>query len=52
MIDKFEKILDIFLNELIPLTKLSISKGNKIFGAFIVKKSDLSVVCLGTNGLP
>ena len=49
MIDKFEKILDIFLNELIPLTKLSISKGNKIFGAFIVKKSDLSVVCLGTN---
>ena len=49
MIVNFSKILDIFIEDLIPLTKISINKGNKIFGAIIVKKSDLSVVCLGTN---
>ena len=49
MISNYSKILDIFLDHLIPLTNISISNGNKIFGAFIVKKSDLSIVCLGTN---
>ena len=49
MISKFNKILDIFIDDLIPLTKISINKGNKIFGAIIVKKSDLSVVCFGVN---
>jgi tRNA(Arg) A34 adenosine deaminase TadA len=49
MITNFSKILDIFLDELIPLTKISINNGNKIFGAFILKKSDLSIICLGTN---
>ena len=49
MINNFGKILDIFLDELIPLTKKSVNKGNKIFGAFIVKKTDLSIMCLGTN---
>ena len=45
----YERILDIILDDLIPLTKISINEGNKIFGGFIVKKSDLSLVCLGTN---
>ena len=49
MINDFDKILDIFLKNLIPLTKISISNGNKIFGAFVVKKSDLTLVCIGTN---
>ena len=49
MISNFSKILDIFIDELIPLTNISIHKGNKIFGAFILKKSDLSIICLGTN---
>ena len=49
MITNYEKILDIILNDLIPLTKISINEGNKIFGGFIVKKYDLSLVCLGTN---
>ena len=49
MITNYERILDIILNDLIPLTKISINEGNKIFGGFIVKKSDLSLVCLGTN---
>ena len=49
MITNYERILDIILDDLIPLTKISINEGNKIFGGFIVKKSDLSLVCLGTN---
>jgi len=46
---KYNKILDIFLNNLIPETKISVSKGNKIFGAFVLKKTDLSLVVTGTN---
>ena len=42
-------VLDIFINNLIPETKIAVSKGNKIFGAFILKKSDLSLVITGTN---
>ena len=49
MITNYDKILDIILDELIPLTKISIYEGNKIFGGFIVKKSDLSLICVGTN---
>ena len=37
------------LNEIIPATKISITKGNKIFGAAILKKNDLSTVAIGTN---
>ena len=29
------------LNEIIPASKISISKGNKIFGAALLKKKDL-----------
>ena len=46
---KYNKILDIFLNNLIPETKISVSKGNKIFGAFVLNKSDLSLVVTGVN---
>ena len=46
---KYEVILDLFLNKLIPDTKKSVSKGNKIFGAFIIKKDDLSFTISGTN---
>tara|TARA_B100001769_G_C21964509_1_gene518943 strand:+ start:266 stop:838 length:573 start_codon:yes stop_codon:yes gene_type:complete len=49
MLTNFNKILDIFINDLIPLTNISINKGNKIFGAFIVKKLDLSLISIGTN---
>ena len=49
MIRDYNKILDVFIKELIPATKVAINKGNKIFGAFILRKSDLSIVCLGTN---
>ena len=46
---KYNKILDIFLNNLIPETKISVSKGNKIFGAFVLNKIDLSLVVTGVN---
>jgi len=45
----YNSILDIFINNLIPETKIAVSKGNKIFGAFILKKSDLNLVVTGTN---
>jgi len=44
-----EKLLNIFLNEILPLTKKGVAKGNKIFGAAIVKKDDLSTVIAETN---
>ena len=47
---KFYNILILkILNEIIPLTIISISKGNKIFGAAILNKNDLSTVIVGTN---
>ena len=46
---KYNKILDIFLNNLIPETKISVSKGNKIFGGFVLNKTDLSLVVIGLN---
>ena len=49
MITDFNKILNIFIYDLIPLTEISINKGNKIFGAFVVKKKDLRVISLGIN---
>tara|TARA_Y100001970_G_scaffold220418_1_gene270749 strand:- start:218 stop:808 length:591 start_codon:yes stop_codon:yes gene_type:complete len=44
-----EKILNIFLNEVLPLTKKGVAKGNKIFGAAIIKKNDFSLVISETN---
>ena len=46
---KYKIILDLFLNKLIPETKKSVSKGNKIFGAFVIKKVDFSFIISGTN---
>ena len=37
------------LNEIIPATKVAISKGNKIFGAAIINKRDFSTINIGTN---
>ena len=46
---KYNTILDIFLNNLIPDTKISVSKGNKIFGSFVIKKNNLNLIVTGTN---
>ena len=45
----YNSILDIIIDTLIPETKIAVQKGNKIFGAFILKKSNLSLVSIGTN---
>ena len=45
----YNSLLDIFIDTLIPQTKIAVQNGNKIFGAFIIKKSDLSLVITGTN---
>ena len=44
-----EKSLDIFTKEILPLTEKGVSEGNKIFGAAILKKKDLSLVVAGSN---
>ncbi len=44
-----EKILNIFLKEVLPKTEKGVAKGNKIFGAAIIKKDDLSLVVAETN---
>ena len=45
----FNNILDVFIDKLIPETKIAVEKGNKIFGAFIINKLDLNLVVTGTN---
>ena len=44
-----EKFLDIFINEILPLTAKGVDIGNKIFGAAIIKKDDFSLVVVGSN---
>ena len=44
-----EKFLDIFIEEILPLTEKGVDKGNKIFGAAILKKDDFSLVVAGSN---
>ncbi|MEE2999752.1 MAG: nucleoside deaminase [Pseudomonadota bacterium] len=43
------RLLDVIENDIIPKTVTGVSRGNKIFGAAIMKKSDLSLVIAGTN---
>ena len=45
----YSRILDLILNEIIPLTYINVSKGNKIFGGAIISKNDLSTICIGVN---
>ena len=42
-------LINVILKEIIPETKIAISKGNKIFGAAILNKKDLTTVCVGIN---
>ena len=45
----YSRILDLILNEIIPLTYTNVLKGNKIFGGGIISKHDLSTICIGVN---
>ena len=44
-----EKFLDVFKNNILPLTIKGVNRGNKIFGAAIINKDDYSLVTSGSN---
>ena len=44
-----DRLLDVISHEIVPKTRVGVSAGNKIFGAAILRKLDLSVVVAGTN---
>lgn len=43
------RLLDVIESEIVPKTAVGVAHGNKIFGAAILRKSDLSVVIAETN---
>lgn len=44
-----ERLLDVIEHDILPLTEKGVAAGNKLFGAAILKKSDLSLVLAETN---
>jgi tRNA(Arg) A34 adenosine deaminase TadA len=44
-----EALLEAMESAIIPLTRIGVSRGNKIFGAALLRKSDLKVVIAETN---
>ena len=47
--DLCSRALGVIENSILPLTREGVAKGNKIFGAAILRKSDLSLVIADTN---
>ena len=45
----YSRLLDLILNEIIPLSYKNVSKGNNIFGGATISKYDLSTICIGVN---
>ena len=43
------RLLDVIQNHIVPLTRDGVVKGNKLFGAAILRKSDLSLILAATN---
>ena len=44
-----DRLLAVMENDIVPATVAAVGRGNKIFGAAILRKSDLSLVVIGTN---
>ena len=44
-----QRLLEVMENDIIPKTRTGVEAGNKVFGAAILQKSDLSLVVAGTN---
>ncbi len=44
-----ERLLAVIEDDILPMTMKGVSGGNKVFGAAILRKSDLSLVIAGTN---
>ena len=47
--DVIARLLDVLERDVVPLTREGVRKGNKIFGAAILRKSGLGLVVAGTN---
>ena len=43
------RLLDVIEDDILPLTERGVAAGNKVFGAALLAKTDLSVVMAGTN---
>ena len=43
------RLLSVIENDILPLTEKGVADGNKVFGAAILRKSDLSLVVADTN---
>jgi tRNA(Arg) A34 adenosine deaminase TadA len=43
------RLLDVIDDDILPLTERAVATGNKVFGAAILRKSDLSLVIASTN---
>ncbi len=44
-----QRLMDVIEQEIVPLTAKGVRSGNKVFGAAILRKSDLSTVIAATN---
>ncbi|OJF90015.1 deaminase [Pararhizobium antarcticum] len=47
--DLAKRLLDVIEDDILPLTERGVAAGNKVFGAAILRKSDLSLVVAETN---
>lgn len=43
------RLLEVLENDIIPLTRRGVAEGNKVFGAAVLRKSDLSLLLAETN---
>jgi tRNA(Arg) A34 adenosine deaminase TadA len=44
------RLLEVIENDIVPLTRDGVASGNKLFGAAILRRSDLSLVVAASNG--
>ncbi|MFT3714937.1 MAG: nucleoside deaminase [Gordonia sp. (in: high G+C Gram-positive bacteria)] len=47
--DRVDRLLAVIADEIVPLTREGVAAGNKLFGAAILAKDDLSTVVAATN---
>lgn len=47
--DILARMLDVLERDVVPLTREGVARGNKIFGAAVLRKSELGLVVAGTN---
>lgn len=48
-VELIDRLLEVIEKDIVPLTREGVKSGNKVFGAAILKKSDLSLIVAGTN---